>query len=352
MTMTPRLSRLLGLACLAAMVGGCSAGAPRWQGAASSSSASGQVASALFVQQWGQILWGLVTSQTGTQTPTFGDPIFNPDGSVSQSFTSADGTTGIITVFPDGSARLDIVWPEGGTQTVLQSVPEFDGVSKTTIQWQITSSDGLSVEYTSIVDDRGTPFDMTDDITELQGLSLLPRGLTQQFEVATTGGQTEVQANQSDGSAFTLTAPLAPPVLAYPDFPQPTAGTYSSPGFDIQFVLASTGGDPSRWASMSSDLGGGVTGEFSLNADFSGSGQLTQSGELLALLSWTRTGETDVRYLTAESSDASPAGAAVDYLTHRWQTLTALLAPAPGPIMAGGDAGQWNPYRTGISLPR
>jgi hypothetical protein len=149
-----------------------------------------------------------------------------------------------------------------------------------------------------------------------------------------------------------MTAPLAAPMLTYPDFPQTTAGAYSSLAFNIQFALTSTGGDPFRWSAMSSDLGGGVTGEFSLNPDFSGSGQLTQSGELLAVLSWTRAGEIDVRYLSAESSEASPAGAAVDYLTHRWQTLTALLAPAPGPMTGSRDLQQWNPYRTGISFPR
>ncbi len=330
MRLTLRILHVLAFSCLVVVLGGCSSGSTRGPESVGSRSASGQVASAVFVQQWGQILWGLVTGQTGTETPSFGDPVFNPDGSISQIFTAADGTEAVITGFPDGSVRLDITQPDGTTQTVLQSVPRFDSVSKTTTDWQVTSSAGLSVTYTSVVDDQETIFDISDDTTELQGHSTLPGNLTQQFTVHTATGQTAVQAEQSDGSAFTLIVPLAAPEFMFPDFSQPTIGTYSSADFNIQFTLSSTADAPSRWARMSSDLGGGTTGQFSLNLDFSGSGQIRQQGELVALLSWTRTGETEVSFLTAERSDTSPAGAALDYLMHRWQTLTALLAPSPG----------------------
>lgn len=346
-----RSARLVAFAWLAVTLAGCSGGSARGPVSARSSAASRQAASAVFVQQWGQILWGLVTSQTGTQTPSFGDPVFNPDGSVTQSVTTADGTQVTITAFPDGSARLDIICPDGSTQTVLQSVPQFDSVSKTTIDWQVTSSDGLSVTYTSVVDDQGTIFDISDDTTQLQGSSMLPGGLTQQFTVLTAAGQTAVQAQQSDGSSFTLTVPLRAPEFMFPDFAQPTTGTYHIPNRTVQFTLASTPDAPSRWGAMLSELGGGLSGEFSLSPDFSGSGQLTENGQLVATLSWTRAGETEVSFVSAERSDTSPAGAALDYLTHRWQTLTALLAPAPA-VRAPRGALLASPYRIGISRPR
>ncbi|UCH36209.1 MAG: hypothetical protein JSV65_07610 [Armatimonadota bacterium] len=340
------LLALVALAILAVALSGCSSGSAGGPVSASSGSASGQAAAAVFVQQWSQTLWGLVTSQTGTQTPSFGDPVFNPDGSVTQSFTGADGTTVVLTTFPDGSARLDITWPDGTTQTVQQSVPQFDGVSRTTTDWQLTSGDGLSVSYTSVVDDQGTIFDISDDTTELQGTSVLPGNLTQEFHVLTASGQTAVQATQSDGSAFTLTVPLSAPDFTFPDFSQASTGVYGGPGFTITFTLASTADAPSRWAKLMSDLGGGVTGEFSLNPDFSGSGQLIEAGQLTALLSWTQTGETEVSFLTAERSATSPAGAALDFLLHRWQTLTALLAPAPG------ASSLQDPSRLSIYSPR
>ncbi|MCJ7751225.1 MAG: hypothetical protein MUQ65_09040 [Armatimonadetes bacterium] len=293
-----------------------------------------QVSAALYVQHWSQILWGMVTSQTGTETPSFGEPVLNLDGSISQSFRAADGTQSILTAFPDGSARVDIVLPEGTSQTVLQSVPVFDGVSITTMDWWVTSSEGLLVEYQSAVDDRQTIFDMSDDITELVGSAVLPGGITQEFYVLSADGMTDVQSTQSDGSTFTLSVPLALPDFSYPDFSQNAVGTYSGTDFSVHFVLTATPKFPFRWAALLSDLGGGAAGTFSLHSDFSGFGQLTESnawGEtLVALVAWTQYGKIDVYLLDGQDRYMGPSGAALDFLENRWQTLAALLAPAPG----------------------
>jgi len=293
-----------------------------------------QVAAAVYTQQWGQILWGLVTTQTGTETPSFGDPVFNPDGSVTQSFVAADGTETILTAYPDGSAALQILLPNGVSQSVWQSPAAFDGVSRTTTNWTIEASDGLSVSYTSVVDDRGTIFDISDDITQLLGSSVLPDGITQTFSVLMAGGYAELLSTQSDGSIFSLTVPLNPPDFVLPDFSQEANGTYTDPSFTVNFALTSTPQAPSRWAALLCDAGWGITGTFSLNDDFSGSGQLEGedvSGQtLVALASWTQYGEIDVYSLSGDNLYMGPSGAALDFLIHRWQTLTALLAPGPG----------------------
>jgi hypothetical protein len=325
---------------LALVVAGCPAGHAQ----ESLSAVPGQIAAAMYVQQWSQILWGLVTTQTGTEIPSFGEPVFDPDGSVTQTFTAADGTEVVLTLLPDGSARLDITYADGTTQTVIQSVPRFDGVSVTTIHWSVTSSDGLSVEYTSIVDDRDTIFDESDDITQLLGSSVLPEGITQEFDVLSADGLTEVHSSQSDGSIFTLAVPLAFPDFALPDLSQSASGTYIGLGVSVQFMLTPTPKYPTRWAALLADLGDGMTGTFSLNSDFSGFGQLTESspwGErLVALISWTQDGDTHVYLLSGQDRHMGPAGASLDYLEHRWQTLTALLAPAPGVGLNAGRPGR------------
>ncbi len=293
-----------------------------------------QVAAAVYVQEWGQILWGLVTSQTATQPSVFGDPVFNDDGSVTQGFTGADGTEAIFTFYPDGSARADLFLPDGSFQTVLQSSPTFDGISTTTIDWSVVSSDGLSVIYTSSVDDLGTPFDISDDTTELIGSSVLPDGVTQTFEVLTAAGQTEVLSTQSDGSTFSLIVPMSPPEFALPDLSVEAIGSYAAPDSTVDFTLAPTERNPFRWAALLTDVGGGVLGAFSLNPDFSGAGQLEQSnaaGETLAgLVSWSRDGDIQAYDLSGQDIHMGPTGAAVDFLEHRWETLAALMAPAPG----------------------
>ena len=296
--------------------------------------APSQVAAAVYVQEWGQILWGLVTSQTATQPSVFGEPIFNDDGSVTQGFTAADGTEAILTFYPDGSARIDLFLPDGSLQTVLQSPPSFDGLSTTTIDWSVVSSDGLSVIYTSTIDDRGTPFDISDDSTELLGSSVLPGGITQTFHVLTAAGQTEVQSTQSDGSTFSLIVPLSLPDLALPDLSLETIGSYVAPDFTVDFALTPTSRNPFRWAAFLCDVDGGVAGTFYLNADFSGAGQLEQSsaaGQTLAgLVSWTPDGDIQAYDLSGQDIHMGPTGAALDFLDHRWETLAALMAPAPG----------------------
>jgi hypothetical protein len=319
-----------GLALLALIIGGCAGGGAGGPVTAGGDAASGQVAAAMFVQQWAQTLWGLVSSQTGTGQPTVGPPTPNPDGSISITFTGADGTVTVLTAFPDGSGRLETTFPDGSTQTVLQSAPVFDGVSKTTIDWDVTASSGLTVKYTSVTDNKGTGTDISDDTTKLTGGSVLPDGKTQDFDVLTEGGQTTVDSTQSDGSDFTLDVPLEGPDFLLPDFAQQATGTYRSAGYDIQLTLGSTTAGPHRWARLLSDFGGGLAGEFALGRDFSGSGQLLEGGKAIAILSWTRLGETQVNFTSAGRSATSPAGAALDFLTHRWQTLAALMAPAPG----------------------
>jgi hypothetical protein len=320
-----------GLALLGLAIGGCAGGGAGGPVRAGADAASGQVAAAMFVQQWAQTLWGLVSSQTGTGEPTVGPPTPNPDGSISITFTGADGTVTALTVFPDGSSRAETTFPDGSTQTASESADRDPSLQKAVNDCELASSSGLTVTYTSVWD-TGDPkkFDTSDDTRELKGASVLPDGKTQDFDVLSQSGQTNVHSTQSDGSDFTLDVPLQGPDFLLPDFAPQAAGTYRSAGYDIQLTLSSTTAAPHRWARLLSDLGGGLTGEFALGRDFSGSGRLLEGGRAIALLSWTRSGETHVSFTSAGRSATSPAGAALDFLTHRWQTLAGLMAPAPG----------------------
>lgn len=322
------LSLLIIVSIVLALIG-CSGGSTQSPTAAGADLAPAQVATVMYVQQWAQILWGLVTTQTGTQTPTVGDPIINPDGSVSQELAGADGTRSLLTVYPDGSATLEIEYPDGATQTVTQSPARIDA-NITTIDWQIDSSDGLTVNYQTVIDDRGTPGSIADDRVDLDGESTIPGGLTQEFTVVTDQGTTQVQSNQSDGSVFTMHTPLEPPDYLLPDFEQTTTGVYEVGDRQVEFALTTPQDVNTRWTQMSSDPGEGITGDFALKPDFSGSGEFVRNGDILALVTWLQNGETDVHFPTADSSDASPAGGAVDYLTHRWQTLAGLMGPGGG----------------------
>ncbi len=284
-----------------------------------------QVTAAVYIQEWGQIMWGLLVSQTGTQPSSYGDPVFNPDGSVSQSFIAPDGTIAIQTGFLDGSARIEITLPDGTSQTILQSVPvDFGHIS--TRGYHVTSSDGLAVDYTLVWDTRGT-LDMSDDRQESSGSAVLPDGLTQVFSAVLDGGRVDLQSTQSDGSTFSMSVPMLAPNFIHPDFSQAAIGSYSDSNAALEFSLMWTPVYQSRWAALVMDLGEGLVGTYSLNADFSGTGQLEDSGELLALVSWTRLGEIHAYSLTGSNMQMSPTEAALDFLRHRWQTLSGLYGP-------------------------
>jgi len=330
MNRTRKKASIVALICLLGLLAGCSSGGGGDIQTVGTGFVPNQMAAGLYLLQWSQIIWGLASSQTGTQDPVFGDPVFNPDGTMSQSYTGPDGTTTVMTFMLDGTMRLDVTYADGGTQTVVQGVPEFDGISRTTIPWEVTAGDGMVVRYSSVTDDQGTLFDWNDDTTQLLGTAQLPDDLTQEFDALTANNRTRLTSRQSDGSVFTLDVPLSPWDPTRPDFSQPATGTYSHGGLTVSFELTATDDAPNRWARMVSTAPGGVGGEVSLGPDFAGAGRVTRDGQLIAVPSWLPDGDADVSWVSAESSETAPAGAVLDYLAHRWQTLAALFAPPAG----------------------
>ena len=146
---TRKMASLVALICLLGLLAGCSSGGGYIQ-TVGTDFVPNQIAAGLYLLQWSQIIWGLAASQTGTQDPVFGDPVFNPDGTMSQSYTGPDGTTTVMTFLLDGTMRLDITYADGGTQTVVQGIPEFDGISRTTIPWEVTADDGTTIKSYTI----------------------------------------------------------------------------------------------------------------------------------------------------------------------------------------------------------
>ncbi|MFB3882798.1 MAG: hypothetical protein ACE149_16150 [Armatimonadota bacterium] len=305
-----------------------------------------QAAAGAYLQEWSQFMWGLLARQTGT-LPTWGDPVQNADGSSSWSFSAPDGTLGLLTAWPDGAVRVDIVLPDSSSETILQEPPTSSpDLSVTTILFHVASSDGFALDYTRVHDDRGTWWDSSDDWMQLSGTAVLPDGLTQSFTATVQDGTEQIESTQSDGSTFRMSVPLDPNEAlpeTLPDFTKAASGSYADATTALQFTLSATPKFPLRWAALLSDVEEGITGALSLNADFSARGQLEEDGMLAALVSWTRDGHVQAYDLTGRNVQMGPAGAALDFLRYRWQTLAALGAPTPG---ASG------PYTRSRRLPR
>jgi hypothetical protein len=293
-------------------------------------SVPGQAAAGMYLQDWSQFLWGLLASQTGT-FPTWEDAVEQADGSSTARFWADDGTEGRMTWFPDNSSLIEMDLPDGTSQTILMESPISDPDEIVTINmFHIRSSDGFARDYTRVFDSGEITWDASDDWMQYSGAGVLPNGLRQSFTVTATGGRAEVESTQSDGSTYTMSVPLDPFAALprmLPDFTKVASGTYTDPTTAMEFSLTSTPTFPGRWAALLTDVEGGVAGTLSLNEDFSAVGQLEADGMLAALVCWTHDGDVQVCDLTGQNVQMGPAGAALDFLRYRWQTLTALNAP-------------------------
>jgi hypothetical protein len=309
-----------------------------------------QMAAAAYLQQWAQFVWGLATVQCGTAPTPVGDPVINPDGSLTMNLAAPDGTTVVLTNFMDGSSRLVANLPDRTTQVFTNSAPAEDG-ALSIIYSTLDSSDGISVDYATALDMSGTPGDPADDVMTMRGSAVLPGGTTQVFSAVTASARMELESAQSDGSRFVLSVPLVRPFFELPDFTLAATGAYTDGGTNTRFTLRSTPSDPSRWGAFLCDSDSGVTGTFALNADFSGFGQIVQStqegAQPDALITWTRDGDVAVYSLDGSNLHTGPGGAALDFLLHRWETLTALMG-----TYSWGSTARVRPRRRTAPSPR
>jgi hypothetical protein len=298
------------------------------------SAVPGHVTVAAYVQEWGQMLWGLAANQTGVFPAPIGEPITTPCGGTSEGYAGADGTGWVLTIFADGSSCLVMTLSDGSTQTMRDSAMAFDGA---VARWDstITASDGATASYSTAWDLRGTPDDGSDDIITVAGEAALPSGVSQSFSAITTSGYTSIHSVQSDRSDFTFSIPMAAPdFVSLPDLTRPASGTYTDSYGAVSFTLAPTPLNPARWAALLCDSGDGIMGTFGLNADFSGFGQVEQSTAegpaLVALVSWTQAGDVSAYSLDGQNLQLGPSGAALDFLGHRWETLSAFMGSTSG----------------------
>jgi hypothetical protein len=304
----------------------------RAEAADSLSTIPAQTAAIAYVQEWTQVLWGMTSMQTPAALIATGDPVMNPDGSGSQQYIGPDGTTALYAWGADGSYCFTVWLPDGNVQVMTGAPPGYDGVT-----WlfatEFDSSDGTHADCLTTLNE-GDPMDPADDVTTMEGSAIVPGGITQTFSATAAGEWTSLRSAQSDGSVFTLSVPMAAPMYIVPDLSQGAAGTYAIGDLTVAFALAPTPASPDRWAALLCDLDDGTTGIFALNADFSGFGQVEQSAlggtDLVALVSWTRDGDVSAYSLDGQNLQLGPSGAALDFLTHRWETLSAFLGPASG----------------------
>jgi len=116
--------------------------------------------------------------------------------------------------------------------------PDF---AVTTQVYHVTSSDGFGLDYTCVLDTRGTD-DLADDWMQYSGIGSC-RWSFPELHCDRDGWTAEVESSQSDGSTYSMSVPLDStlPITDWlPDFTKVTYGAYTDPMTAMEFTLTST----------------------------------------------------------------------------------------------------------------
>ncbi|MBU0610320.1 MAG: hypothetical protein KKI08_20735, partial [Armatimonadetes bacterium] len=168
------------------------------------------------------------------------------------------------------------------------------------------------------------------------GTIRLPGGAAMNFTLdRVEGDRDQLQVALPDGSVLTLNIPIRGDLAYRQDWPRyadGVTGTFTVPGrgaTQLQIgaeLLPDGDGVWNRWQSAAAD---GTQGDYALNADSSGTGQLQQGGQPVGALRWTDQGVGMLDLLGAGVEAVTPSAAARDFRLDQWVRNTALLGPAP-----------------------
>jgi len=255
------------------------------------------------------------------------------DGTMRQWGTYSDGGQYEFFInLVDGSSRGIVNWPDGTTFTQVADATVWDG------DWTIaqnhvvnTYPNGAQID-TNITDDfSGAEYHGT-----WNGTARLPGGAAMNFALdRRTNDRDQLRIELPDGSVTTLRIPTTGALVGRGDWPryaEGVTGTFAAPGRGVTQLqmgaqlLPDGDGVWNRWQSTAAD---GTEGDYALNGNTSGTGQLRQGGEPVGALRWTDQGIGTLDLLGAGVEEVTPSAAARDFRLDQWVRNTALLGPAP-----------------------
>jgi hypothetical protein len=224
----------------------------------------------------------------------------------------------------DGSGSQVVLFPDGATKTVTWGVARRDDAW---VRQDITEAlwDGHQLAYEVGISTAGAPYDRYED-----GTATLGDGRAMQFRHDRNTTRDALSLQPDDGTALQFQAPLQT-VDGSPFHPVRDAGVSgefrSAAGGRQTFSLRGT--DANGWETWTLAGAEGFTGRFTVGADLSGAGSLSQGGEVVAALDWDADGAGQLTPLGASSTEAGPAAAARDFQIDQWIRNIAALGPSP-----------------------
>jgi len=255
-----------------------------------------------------------------------------PDGTTRLWGTNSDGSQFEWFLNPDGTGRGTITWPDGTTFTQVSDATVYGPDWLTTTDHVVnTYPNGATIDTTIVGDYHDVNLHQT-----WTGTIRLPGGAAMNFTLdRVDGDRDQLQVTLPDGSVLTLNIPIRNDLDGRPIWPRyanGATGTFTVPGRGVTQLqigaelLPDGDGVWNRWQSTAAD---GTQGDYALNADSSGTGQLQQGGQPVGALRWTQQGAGTLDLLGAGVEAVTPSAAARDFRLDQWVRNTALLGPAP-----------------------
>jgi hypothetical protein len=253
-------------------------------------------------------------------------------------YTSCIQETRTVFLRPDGREdhteiqfRFPDPAPEGSTQSATVGPTQTSADARCprlmtifTQQVDHTLPAGDTARYVRERDTQCTPTRRTDDTETWRGDIAFQGRPAASFALRRVSDADALEMTLRDGARFTLQVPIQPnAVPLVPDFTRETTGSYAIGDERLEFRLRGQGTTPRAWSRWTLTAPGGITGEFDLNPDFSGSGRFRRGEVLDSLLVWNRRGEATVTLVSGEATTAGPSAAALEFLTHTWRALFA-----------------------------
>jgi hypothetical protein len=251
----------------------------------------------------------------------------DPAGTVRMRGTTSDCLTWEAVQWPDGSGEQ--TYQRGSQQShMIWGAPRMNG------PWQIVDIDQTMWDGARLVYESAYNLQSANSDQYYVGRATLADGREMDFEHNRNNDRDELNLVLPDGSALQIEVPLTVAVGApyWPRFTEGADGTFRGPT-GLEQSLRLTGSGDERWNRWELRAPDGTTGAFALEEDFTGSGQLSRSGEVLGALRWWETAEDGLlgalEPVGSRAVEATPSGAARDFRIDQWIGNIAALGPMP-----------------------
>lgn len=315
------------------MVAGCSGAgvaAGDVRGDAVRATAEDHLSAVTLLKGWLKILHerAAAAAAVGVHTCQQCEPIcdmeFFEDGSYRMWGTNSDCSVFDYTVQVDESGTGTITWPTGDVMSQWWGPPIWDG-DRLSQDVADTFPDGTELRYTATVD-----FALPESPQRWEGTATLPDGREMEFALdRAIEGDDHLILELPDGSQLETTIPTTPVpgTVFWPVFEEGGTGHYvSAAGQRLDFTITGQDDQWDRWVFTGAD---DTHGDFAIDQQFAGVGEMTQNGDVLGAFRWTDTGAGALDLVGTTSWAVAPSATARDFQVDQWVANIAVLNPMP-----------------------